>query len=152
MHILIFFNSHEFPPLFRKVPAVWEAAIVSKELMNAELGLGMAALSAATVLENMTGFNGPVTHEKVVQAHALFSESAAHFLKAEQAAPDEASALAMRSFWAAATMQYPRQHALPEFSPVVAFGEGGAHLRDTIERCAFPSRLSALSHTCSVTC
>ena len=110
------------------------ARTASKEAMDAEFGLIIAACFAGWTCENAVGSNGRMTPEKVGQAHKHLSESAARHLTAELLAPDDASAMYMRSGHAALTVFEPRQHALAAFNPVAQFGEGGARVRDIIER------------------
>ena len=50
-------------------------------------------------------------------------------------APDEASAMLMRSLQHSFALNFPRQqHRLPEFCPTAVFGEGGVQLRESIQR------------------
>ena len=56
----------------------------------------MAACMAAWGKENASCYSGQITHENVVSAHGHFVEMADHMLLAEAAAPDEASAMALR--------------------------------------------------------
>ena len=115
-------------------PSVQGATNANKEAFDAEYGLVMTALFAAWALESMTGYSGPVTRDTVVKAHMHLGESAAHCLQAEAVAPDEASVQMVRSMHTFATVYHCRPHALPEFTPTTAFGEGGERLRQTIER------------------
>ena len=57
-----------------------------------------------------------------------------HFDKAAFVAPDDESRLVMSLYANFGSSGSSRHHALPEFDPVSTFGEGGARLRETIER------------------
>merc|ERR1719281_2078514 len=66
------------------------------------------------------------------------SDARRHALKAETLAPDQASAMIGRcAFEQTSIFLCARHHALPEFSPVDIWGEGGAFLRETLERYDF---------------
>jgi fermentation-respiration switch protein FrsA (DUF1100 family) len=95
---------------------------------------GSVSSMAACTLEGVTAYLGPMTHKLVVQAHGHWSESAEHRMKDAAAAPDAALALAHWSKVAYSSISYQRQHSLPEFVVETACGEGGARLRETIER------------------
>ena len=111
------------------------AALPSKELMDIEFGLGFAAFLSALGSENITGYSGPVTYERVVQTHGFLDDSIKHLLQATTVAPDDASAIGMRSQVEVSQMFLPRRHALAGFDPIARFSEGGLRLRETIERC-----------------
>ena len=112
-------------------PSMRRAA--SKEAFDAQYGLAQAALFASYGPENLIGYFGPMTHEKVVQAHKHWCEYTVHCLKAETMASNDVCAMLARSSGCVPMFQ-ARQHALAEFSPVAAFGEGGAYIRETIQR------------------
>ena len=111
-----------------------DGSAADKEIMEVEHGLALTAAFASWSCENVSGYSGPVTREGVEQSYTHLCEHAEHDLKAVAAAPDQASAMAMRSMYSWAYVAQPRMHALSTFSPVSAFGEGGARLRDTVER------------------
>ena len=115
-------------------PSVQGAAMANKEAFDSEFGLGLAAAFAIWGCEGFNGYSGPMTRERVVQSHSLCCELGKQYLKTEAVAPDQASAIAARSMRSFAALFHPRQHALDEFSAVTAVGEGGAFLRETIER------------------
>ena len=108
--------------------------MASKEAFDAQFGLAMAATAAGWGPENMLGYSGPMTREKVVQAHKHYCEVTAFSLEAEAVAPDDVCAMGAREHASCVPIFHPRQHALAEFSPVAACGEGGAYLRETIQR------------------
>ena len=111
-----------------------DSALRSEEATNAEFGQVMSALFDVWASDNCAVYSGPMTHGRVVQTHALMSEERQHTLKCEALAPDEALAMVPRGMYARASVMTFRVHALPEFSPVDVFGDGGAFLRETVER------------------
>ena len=58
----------------------------SKDAVEAEFGRAVMLVLAGWGLENITGYSGPMTHEKVMEAHTHYSKSAMHALKAEAVA------------------------------------------------------------------
>ena len=56
------------------------AVAPSKEAMEAQFSLGASAMMAAFGKENGTSYSGPLTLERIEQAHALWSEAAEHAL------------------------------------------------------------------------
>ena len=108
--------------------------MASKEAFDAQFGLAMSATAAGWGPENMLGYSGPMTREKVVQAHKHYCEETAFSLEAEAVAPDDACAIGARCNVHMGAVYQARQHALAEFSPVAACGEGGAYLRENIQR------------------
>ena len=117
-----------------EMPAAEATPTRSKEAMDAEYGLALAEFGAALGCENATGYSGPMTHERVVQAHKHHNGHAAADLKAAALAPDEASEMYMLAAHSVATLNYGRRHALVEFDPVATFDVGGSRLRDIIDR------------------
>ena len=109
-------------------------ATPSKEAMDAELLGCSTEFNPLLEAENFSVYSGPMTHARVVQSHTASNKAADHYRKAEALAPDEASAVCARNCRMLCHVLYCRQHRLPEFSPVAAFGEKGALLRDSIER------------------
>ena len=114
--------------------------------MDAEFPLYLVDFGSALEHENVSGYFGPMTHERVVQAHKHFSASAAHALKAAALAPDEASEVFLFSLSHCSLTYYNRQLSLADFDPAAAFGAGGSRLREVIERCA-----AALPHAACCT-
>ena len=107
---------------------------MSKLAMDAEYALAMTDMNEAWGLENFTAWSGPITDERAAQAHALHSSSAQHCLNAVAVAPDDTSVAYLRNQHTVAAIHYARQHAMPDFDPVQTCGEGGARLRETVER------------------
>ena len=102
--------------------------------MDAEYGLALAEIGAAMVCENLGGYFGPMTHERVLQAHKHFGTQNASCIKAAALAPDEASEMFMLATHSVVTVCFPRHHALVEFDPVATSGTDGSLLRDIIDR------------------
>lgn len=110
------------------------AALPSQELMEVEVSLGIACIVPAFSLDGISDYPGPMTRETTVQAFGHYCEWAKHMANAAAAAPDEATSLVWWANFALPVLMCPRQHALVEFNPVAECGEGGARLRQTIER------------------
>ena len=105
-----------------------------KVAMDAEAGLALGAIMAAWATDNVTGYTGPMTWERVMQAQAQYNEAAEHFRKAEAVAPDDASAMCLRALCEFSLIACCSQHIVADFNPAAAFGAAGAQLRETIER------------------
>ena len=106
--------------------------------MEVEASLGIAEIVPAFSLEGIADYAGRMTHETLVQAHGHLRKWATHMANAAGAAPDEATALVWRANYALPVLMCPRHHILEQFCPVAMCGEGGAYLRETIERCGRP--------------
>ena len=110
----------------------------SREVMEASVSAVIAKVFASAKLEGITGYAGPMTHERLVEFCRLMQECCAWCRSAIAAAPDAAAADALWSGWGFMALLWPRQHRLPHFSPVEVFGEGGKLLHDIVERRATP--------------
>ena len=108
--------------------------MASKEVMDAEFAQGLSETMSAIKWEQITGYSGLLTHEDVECAHVQWSLGGRHFLAAMAAAPDATSSVVVSSWCAWMALACQRQHALPAFSFEALCGEGGALLRDTIEK------------------
>ena len=117
-------------------PSTSAVVAPSMEVAVAEYGLAMIDSYKILALANMTRYDGPVTHDKVVQSFKHLQDFALHCSNAAAAASDAVHQL---ECWAAlgcsiVTSHVPCVHALPEFSAEAMLGKNGARLRDTIER------------------
>jgi len=106
-------------------------------VMQAERGLARLATLAAYQLEGIAGYQGPMSHESVLQSHKHWLNCAAHEHRAEAAAPDSGTTMMLHCFLSI-PISFPRQHALAEFSlETLMLGEDGSTLRQNIERYDF---------------
>ena len=87
--------------------------------MDAEYGLALAEFGVGAVCENGLGYSGPMTHERVVQAHKQYLVHNASCIKAAALAPDEASEMYMLTAHSVVTVEYYRQHALVQFLSLI---------------------------------
>ena len=87
----------------------------SKEVMEAEIGLSLAASLGASTVEGFLGYPGPLTHETLAQASACWREAAAHATRAVAAAPTPPMEICLRSYQVLWLFFASRQHAMPDF-------------------------------------
>ena len=106
----------------------------SREVMDAESGLGLVACIAVAQLEGVTGYHGPITREVLEQSHLQCSKAIAHFMNAAAAAPEPAMELVSQSFAVLMALVSMRGHTLPQFSVEAILGKDGALPRQIIER------------------
>lgn len=104
------------------------------EAVNAKVSLGMVQYVSACNLVGITDYPGPMTREMLAQSDAHCRAAAEHFANAAAMAPDAAVATVLMCFSVMGRMVDPRTQVLPEFSFDADFGEGGARLREIIER------------------
>ena len=99
-----------------------------------ERSLARLAMLAAYQLEGVSGYQGPMSHESVLQSHKHWLAYAAHGHRAAAAAPDSGTTMVLHCFLSK-SISFPRQHTLAEFSlEALMLGEDGSTLRQNIER------------------
>ena len=108
----------------------------SKELVEAETTLAMAATMHSIYCEGVLSYAGPMKQADVEASFAGFSQSFAHYDAALAAAPDAALSVFLGCLsYCLPLLCYARQHALPDFSFETLCGFD--RLRATIERYDF---------------
>ena len=106
--------------------------------MEAEIGLCLVAWMAATQMEGLTGFAGPLTSDAVASLHEHWSGVSRHLLAAAAAAIDGTHALVLESIVVYTAICAPRQHMLPTFSAESIIGKDGAWRPSLLNPTAYP--------------
>jgi hypothetical protein len=116
----------------------------TKEAFDAKVALMFPHMVTFMGLENIAGYNGPMTLDKVKESYKECVEGMAYGIESAAIAPSPLLAEAAWRFLSCWEIHFIRKHCLPECNMEFAFGKDGAKLRELIERCETNALVQAL--------